>query len=137
MPAVEKIFGDLGMAVGAVHLLNGFAGAVPLWIDIGVAFHTGNILVGGILDVRFIYSQRHFLTINNFIDILFFVTVQAFPVGSSQYKTCRSDSVGLMAVRTGGDGPWLLFPEFSPDNLGVDFLDPGVALHASRRDVPG
>jgi len=53
MIAVEVIFSDLSMTVGAVHPAGRLTGAVPPGVDIRMTLHAGNISVHGILDILF------------------------------------------------------------------------------------
>jgi hypothetical protein len=53
MIAVEIIFSDLSMTIGAVHAACRLTGAVPPGVAIRMTLHAGNISVHGILDILF------------------------------------------------------------------------------------
>jgi hypothetical protein len=133
--AGEEIFGDLSMAVGAVHTSRRFAGSLSLGIDIGVAFDTGNVFVCRFLDVLFGDCKRDFLSFYLFDDVFCFMTFQALPVRGPDNQTGPVYRVRLVAVRAGWNSTWLPFPKFSLDNFGVDFFDPGMAFGAGCGDV--
>jgi len=55
MAAFKIVFRGLSVTVGTVDLLDRLTRPVELWRDISMAFHAGDIGMGGVLDVFLLY----------------------------------------------------------------------------------
>ena len=135
MIAVEVIFSDLSMTVGAVHPARRLTGAVPPGVDIRMTLHAGNISVHGILDILFQNSERNLLANRDLMKVRLLVAFQAFAVGSAQDQARPPDLMRMVAIGTRRDRPHLLFPKFPLDDFDMDFFDPGVTLSTGLGDV--
>src|SRR4030043_504131 len=114
MIAVEVIFSDLSMTVGAVHPACRLTGAVPPGVDIRMTLHAGNISVHGILDILFQNSERNLLANRDLMKVRLLVAFQAFAVGSAQDQARPPDLMRMGAIGTRRDRPPPLSPKFRP-----------------------
>jgi len=79
----------------------------------------------------------NFLPARNLLNRLLRVTLQADAVRQAGRNAFLAHFVGQMAVRTGGNRPWFLFPHFAPNYFRMDLFDLGMANLTSLRDVIG
>ena len=110
VPALQIVFGDLGMAVGTIHMLCGLTGPVDPRGYIHVTFYTGSVLVHGILDDLLVDGKGDGLPIDDLVHVLLFMALQALPVCCSHYHRRLPYAVGLMAHGAGRNRTGFLLP---------------------------
>jgi hypothetical protein len=118
------------MTVGAVHRSCSLTGAMPLWIDICVAFHAGDVPVFRILQLFFLDGQRDLFTLYRLENIVCFMTFQAFPIRRSKDQAGSTDRVRPVTICTGRNCAGFCLPEFTSYDFGVDLFDSGMTLGA-------
>jgi hypothetical protein len=137
MAALEIILCHLGMTVGTVHLPGSFTRAMPLGIDVCVAFNARNISVFGILYFLFMDGHRYLIPVNSFVHIILFVTFQTFAIRGPEDQAGSTYRMRPMTVCASRDCAWFCFPKFSSYYFCVDLFDPGMTLGTGRSDIAG
>jgi len=135
MAAFEIIVGDLGVAVGAVCSACCLAGTVSLRVDVGMAFHAGNIAMHRILNILLVDRHGDLLFLDGFEHIVFLMTDKAFPVSCAKHQGFSLKLVWMVTVGAGRYGTGFSFPELSLDDFEMDFFNPGMAFGACCGDV--
>ena len=136
MAASRVLFGNFGVAIRTVHLVRGRAGTREARIDVVVALDAGNIAMNGSRQHLRIHDDRRRVRFRGVTKAGRFMAFETAAVGNRDAYVFFPNLVGEVAIGAGRNGSGRLFPYLPLDDLNVNVLDPGVALHAGCGNVP-